>query len=118
MGHVGQVTPLLNGGWKHLPFAPFRAGIEIAWLRHGAPGIAVLRYAPGATVPLHTHPDVEMILVLEGAQSDEAGTYGPGDLVINPPDSRHSVISHEGCVVLLMWTKPVVFVEVETAAQR
>lgn len=100
---------LLNGGWRGLDFQPFRAGIEIAWLREGAPGIAVLRYAPGATVPLHTHPDVEMILVLEGAQSDDAGTYAAGSLVINAPGSQHRVLSREGCVVLLMWSKPVVF---------
>ena len=101
---------LLAGGWKDLPFAPFREGIEISWLREGAPGIAVLRYAPGASVPLHMHPDVEMIVVLDGAQSDELGVYEAGDVVINAPSSQHSVISDAGCVVLLMWSKPVVFV--------
>jgi len=110
-------TPnLLTGGWRDLPFAPFRDGIDIAWLREGEPGIAVLRYEPGASVPLHMHPDVEMILVLDGAQSDALGTYGAGDLVINPPGSQHSVISDKGCIVLLMWSKPVVFLE-DTAAE-
>ena len=106
-----HIAGLLGGGWRDLPFSPFREGIEIAWLREGAPGIALLRYAPGASVPLHMHPDVEMILVLEGAQSDAYGTYSTGDLVINAPESRHAVISENGCVVLLLWSKPVVFVE-------
>ncbi|MGB0662017.1 MAG: cupin domain-containing protein [Mangrovicoccus sp.] len=109
MTEAALVTKLLEGGWRDLQFEPFRAGIEIAWLRQGAPGIAVLRYASGASVPLHMHPDVEMILVLEGEQSDEAGTYTAGELVINAPGSQHSVISKEGCVVLLMWSKPVEF---------
>ena len=104
-----HIPALLSGGWRELPFAPFREGIEISWLRQGAPGIAVLRYSPGASVPLHMHPDVEMILVLDGAQSDEQGTYRAGDIVINPPESRHSVVSADGCVVLLMWSQPVVF---------
>lgn len=112
-----HVAGLLKGGWRGLRFGPFREGIDIAWLREGVPGIAVLRYAPGASVPLHLHPDVEMILVLEGAQSDELGTYAAGDIVINAPGSQHRVISEEGCVVLLMWSKPVVFVpEVETGS--
>jgi len=102
---------LLNGGWRNLSFAPFRSGIEIAWLRQGTPGIAVLRYAPGASVPLHMHPDVEMILVLEGGQSDETGCYLAGDIAINAPGSQHSVTSDTGCVVLLVWSKPVVFLE-------
>ena len=105
------VPGLLRGDWKDLAFAQFRDGIEIAWLREDVPGIAVLRYQPGASVPLHMHPDVEMILVLDGTQTDESGTYGPGDVVINPPGSQHSVASEGGCVVLLMWSKPVVFVD-------
>ena len=106
-----RIPNLFAGGWRDLPFAPFRDGIDIAWLRQGEPGIAILRYEPGASVPLHMHPDVEMILVLDGAQSDALGTYGAGDLVINLPGSQHSVISDKGCIVLLMWSKPVVFLE-------
>lgn len=106
-----NIAGLLTGGWRDLTFAPFREEIEIAWLCEGEPGIAVLRYAPGASVPLHIHPDVEMILVLDGAQSDASGTYRAGDVVINPPGSQHSVFSDEGCVVLLTWSKPVVFVQ-------
>jgi len=106
-------VPDLVGGWADLSYAPFREGVEIAWLHEGVPGIAVLRYQPGASVPLHEHPDVETILVLEGTQSDERGTYGVGDLVINPKGSRHRVWSETGCVVLLHWTKPVVFVSAD-----
>lgn len=111
MTEMVHVPKLLVGGWRDLVFAPFRDGIDIAWLRQGSPGIAVLRYAPGATVPLHMHPDVEMILVLDGAQSDLSGTYRAGDVVINMPGSQHSVSSTEGCVVLLMWAKPVQFLD-------
>jgi len=104
-----RVKDLLSGGWDTLSFAPFRDGITICPLLEGSPAIAVLRYAPGARVPLHEHVGAETILVLEGAQSDENGTYTKGDLVINPAGSRHSVWSDEGCVVLLNWAEPVRF---------
>jgi len=63
---------LTAGGWAKLPFAPFREGIAISSLLDGSPAIAVLRYDPGARVPLHEHVGAETILVLEGAQSEQA----------------------------------------------
>ena len=100
---------LLGGGWEGLEFEPFRPGITAHWLLTGEPGIAILRYEPGAEAPLHLHVDVETILVLAGAQSDEFGTYAKGDFVINPKGSQHRVWSDDGCVVLLTYTKPVRF---------
>ena len=102
---------LLSGGWSQLSFAPFREGIAISSLLEGCPAIAVLRYDPGARVPLHEHTGAETIIVLEGAQSDEKGTYVKGDMVINPTGSRHSVWTDDGCVVLLHWAEPVRFIE-------
>ena len=99
---------LLRGGWRSLEFGPFRDGIEICRLTEGpGPVWAVLRYQPGARVPEHLHPALETLLVLEGRQSDESGTYGAGTMVLNPPGSTHSVRSDEGCVVLIQWQAPV-----------
>jgi anti-sigma factor ChrR (cupin superfamily) len=98
-----------------LPWQPFREGIEIYSL--GQPGeggaeprshTALLRYQPGATVPQHSHPGREQILVLAGAQQDDRGTYPAGTLVINPPGSRHRVASPQGCIVLITWEQPVI----------
>lgn len=91
---------------------PFREGIEVSWLyRNGAhgPAAAYLRYAPGARVPRHWHPGYEHVLVLEGAQSDGNGRHCAGSLVINPPGSTHEVTSEEGCTVLVIWERPVIF---------
>ena len=101
------IRDLLTGGWARLPFEPFRSGITISRLLDGVPAIAVLRYEPGAKVPLHEHVGAEMIVVLDGSQTDEHGTYTRGDVVINPPGSRHSVCSETGCVVLLHWAQPI-----------
>lgn len=97
----------LRSGWK-----PFRDGIEILRIYgsgDSGSAAALLCYAPGASVPRHLHPDYEHILVLSGSQTDEDGTYGPGTCVIHGPGSRHSVRSDDGCVVLAIWAKPVVF---------
>ena len=54
-------------------------------------------------------------LVLEGAQSDSNGYYPVGSLIVNPPGSRHAVWSEEGCRVLIVWERPVRFLDSETA---
>ncbi|MDC0435488.1 cupin domain-containing protein [bacterium] len=104
------VRSLVNGGWKEQKFSEFRQGIEICWLRESLPQLALLRYAPGASVPRHRHAGLEIIQMLEGEQSDEHGTYKTGDVVLNPEGTEHSVCSDTGCVALLMWERPVEFV--------
>ena len=98
---------LLGGGWRELPFEPFREGVEICTLHAGEPQVALLRYAAGASVPRHLHPGLETVIVLEGSQRDERGEYGRGSVCINPEGSVHSVRSDRGCVVLIQWTLPV-----------
>ena len=98
-----------TGAWS---WQPFREGIEQVPLHEAAPSglrAALLRYAPGASVPAHEHVGYEYILVLEGAQEDDRGRYPAGTLLVNPPGSAHAVRSAEGCVVLAIWERPVQF---------
>ncbi len=97
------------GTWS---WQPFREGIEQVPLHEPAPSglrAALLRYAPGASVPAHEHVGYEYILVLQGTQEDERGRHPAGTLLVNPPGSRHAVHSAEGCVVLAIWERPVQF---------
>ncbi len=91
-------------------WSPFHPGVEICRLYdHGpeGPAAAILRYAPGAAVPPHVHVGYEHVLVLEGAQQDHRGRYPAGTFVVNPPGSRHEVRSPEGCIVIVIWERPV-----------
>jgi anti-sigma factor ChrR (cupin superfamily) len=94
-------------------FRPLGPGVGILVIygdpTHGACS-AFLRYDPGASVPLHRHRGHEQILVLDGEQSDEHGSYTPGSLVVNAPGSVHSVHSRTGCLVLITWQDAVAFV--------
>ena len=91
----------------------FRDGVQVSWIykpeAKNAPSSAFLKYAPGAKVPLHSHPGLEHIFVLEGSQTDENGTFHEGDIIINPPGTRHSIYSRDGCEVLAIWHAPVKF---------
>ena len=112
---MGTVVPgLLGLDLSSVTFEPFRAGVEIARLSGAAPSggeTALLRYAPGASVPMHEHTGLETIVVLSGAQADDDGLYVKGDVVMNAKGSRHRVWSDSGCVVLITWAAPVRILE-------
>lgn len=96
----------------NLSWTPLRPGVDIHVLyeeKDRGASAALLRYAPGASVPSHTHGGYEHIYVLSGSQIDARGVHHAGALVINPPGSRHSVVSPGGCLVLAIWERPVVF---------
>jgi anti-sigma factor ChrR (cupin superfamily) len=104
-GLFGKGTDYDKFDWRF-----FREGIDMARLYGEAdrgPSAALLRYAPGARVPVHVHHDIEHILVLSGAQSDEDGLYEAGTLLIHGPGTRHSVASEQGCIALAVWLAPV-----------
>lgn len=92
---------------------PFRPGVTAHWLykeEDGGPAAVLLRYEPGARVAVHEHVGYEHIFVIEGDQYDEHGSYPAGSLTINPPGTRHSPGSKNGCVALLIYEKAVHFV--------
>jgi anti-sigma factor ChrR (cupin superfamily) len=91
----------------------FHPGVTAHWLYDegdGGPAAVLLRYEAGARVPLHEHVGYEHMLVLEGEEYDEAGSYPAGSFVVNPPGSRHSPGSREGCIALLVYERAVRFV--------
>lgn len=104
---------LLNGGWRELEFEAFKPGLDIHFLvkgGEGEPTLALLRYQPGAKAPRHRHTGMETIIVLEGEESDELGSYPQGSVAVNLPGSEHSVWSDNGAVILIQWNSPVEFV--------
>ena len=61
----------------------------------------IVRFGADSFFPEHAHPLGEEILVLDGVFSDEHGDYGAGTYIRNPPGSRHSPFSREGCTLFV-----------------
>jgi len=105
---------LTLGSWEQLPFGPFRKNVTIHWIRPfeiDQPGVALLKYEAGASVPRHRHEGLETILVLDGVQSDELGDYTKGSYIVNLAGTEHSVWTRTGCVVLIQWDRPVTILD-------
>lgn len=69
----------------------------------------LLRWEPGAKLPMHKHPEVEQTWVLSGSFSDHEGTARAGEFVWRLPGSVHETHSEEGAVILAVYRKPNVF---------
>lgn len=90
----------------------FGTGTDIYRIyNNGTAAAALIRYQPGAKVPHHQHTGFEHIIVLSGSQVDANGEHKAGTLVVNPPESSHSVASENGCIVLVIWEKPNIWSE-------
>ena len=108
--------------WQdEVPWGPFLPGIEIYRLYGdgiAGPTAALLRFEPGASVSLHEHTGYEHIIVLAGSQVDENTRAEAGTLIVNPPQSRHSVFTETGCIVLAIYEKPVAFLNPDGSGYR
>jgi len=93
---------------------------EMEWMQSPIPGVdrrmldrigdevaratSVVRYAPGSEFSPHVHSGGEEFIVLEGVFQDEHGDFPAGSYIRNPPTSRHTPGSAEGCVIFVkLW---------------
>jgi len=84
------------------------AGVERRMLHRVGQEVAqattIVRYAPGSHFSAHTHNGGEEFLVLEGVFQDEHGDYPAGSYIRNPPQSRHTPGSAQGCTIFVkLW---------------
>ena len=60
-----------------------------------------VKFEPGSYFPEHVHTQGEEIYVLDGVFSDEKGDYPAGTYLRNPPGSRHTPFTKEGCTIFV-----------------
>lgn len=100
-------------GIEHLAWRPITRGVQQAPLECGGTTarVSLLRFAPGRSVPSHTHRGSETIVVLEGGFTDEFGHYGPGDVSIADESIEHRPVGDgDGeCLCLIVADGPIQF---------
>jgi len=68
---------------------------------------AILKFAPGASLPATTLVDRMDIFVLSGGFADEQGIYGGHTFVRNPPGTRMTLSSPMGGEIYVKWRVPI-----------
>jgi len=97
-----RIIPAADIAWQE-----FRPGItfKILWEDAATKRRAQMtRFAPGTKLPLHRHVGDELIFVIEGALTDEAGTVGAGNFVYRPNGCVHNVSTRNGATALAVLT--------------
>lgn len=61
----------------------------------------IVRYAPGSQFSSHVHTGGEEFIVLEGVFEDDYGHWPIGSYIRNPPQSKHTPGSKDGCTILV-----------------
>lgn len=93
-----------------LPWVPTRfPGVDMKTLMEDKEtGLltALVRFAPGATLPDHEHVELEQTWVLEGSLADHEGVATAGNYVWRPAGSRHDAHAPNGCLALSFFLKP------------
>jgi quercetin dioxygenase-like cupin family protein len=90
--------------WQAAP----SAGVERRMLERIGGEVArattIVRFAPGHSFSPHTHSGGEEYIVLDGVFQDEHGDYPAGTYVRNPPTTRHTPGSEQGCTIFVkLW---------------
>ena len=62
---------------------------------------SIVEYAADSYFSEHAHPQGEEIFVLEGVFSDQNGDNPAGTYIRNPPGSRHTPFSEQGCLIFV-----------------
>ena len=70
---------------------------------------ALMRWAPGARLPLHEHVEIEQTWVISGSFEDHQGRCTAGNFVWRPKGSRHEAWTTEGAVMLAVFLRPNTF---------
>lgn len=68
---------------------------------------ALLKFAPGAAMPASVLADRVDVFVVEGAFTDEQGSYGTHTFIRNQPGTNFTPASAEGCVLYMKWRVPI-----------
>ena len=131
---MNAVTPMLKDQDTLDPLASRFVNVDaLPWKPTQCPGVdikillqdetsglmtALFRWAPGATLPLHEHVEIEQTYVLKGSIVDDEGAATEGNFVWRPSGNRHIATAPDGALVLAMFLKPNKFLTGDIAGQE
>jgi putative transcriptional regulator len=105
------IQPWLGKRYQELDWSPLVPGV--GQIQFAAPGgkLRLLNVTPGTSLPMHSHRDSELTLVLLGSYHDEIGHFDVGDVADLDPGVEHqpTVDGQISCVSLLVSNAPLIY---------
>ena len=106
------LSQLIGGNLDDVRWRWIGPGLWHRPLKIGGEGsLQLIKAAPGASVPEHTHGGSEITLVLRGALIDSTGRYEPGDVADVDEDIEHTPVAdaEAGCICAIANEQPTRF---------
>lgn len=99
------VVEVLRPTGKALPWRRIGLGLWVLPipLSEGVVGkLTLVKVAPGVAIPEHGHSGSELTIILDGAYTDELGTFKVGDVADIDDTVEHRPVAHsdQGCICL------------------
>lgn len=106
------LSRLIGGSLDEVRWRWIGPGLWHRPLKIGGEGsLQLIKAAPGASVPEHTHGGSEITLVLRGALIDSTGRYVPGDVADVDEEIEHTPVAdaEAGCICVIANEQPTRF---------
>ena len=105
------LQPLVGRDYSKLKWSPLVPGVGQIKLDSPRGKLRLLNISPGTCLPMHSHRDSELTLVLRGSYADEIGRFAAGDVADLDPSVEHQPIvdSQVSCVSLVVSDAPLKF---------
>jgi anti-sigma factor ChrR (cupin superfamily) len=98
---------------QEMDWAPTQfAGVSIKVLyedKEKGEATCLLKWAPGASLPMHKNPEIEQTYVIDGSFDDHDGICRAGEYVWRRAGSFHETHSDKGAIILAIYRKPNLF---------
>jgi putative transcriptional regulator len=107
-----SLSQLIGGGLDDVRWRWIGPGLWHRPLKIGGEGsLQLIKAAPGASVPEHTHGGSEITLVLRGALIDSTGRYEAGDVADVDEEIEHTPVAdaEAGCICVIANEQPTRF---------
>jgi len=109
--HLPKVVQKLVNGQQKINWKSLSPSLKQARLKTGQAKFEVClhKIRKGGAVAKHDHKGLEVTIVLDGAFSDEKGTYRKGDFLLREPGESHrpTATRDQDCLCLSMISAPV-----------
>jgi len=114
IGSIGPLSTLINSDLDQIPWRMAAPGIrqfiiEAKGIRKNS--LRIFKISAGTKIPLHSHQQNELTLILDGAYKDKNGTFNVGDLADFDSDITHEpeAIGEKPCICLIATNAPLQF---------
>ena len=94
--------------FQAVPFNDIEEGVRVKTVDTPNVELRYMEFAPGTTIPKHTHSETVVTMILEGKMEIAVGVeikqVLKGDFFVVPADTEHSGFTREERVIAVSWS--------------